>query len=76
MIIPGYLRHYESVNRWQYNRTFDTTLRDETQGEGINLSVDDKLHIAKQLDDLESRLLNVAGLEIIANQPLMFRKIL
>ncbi len=29
---------------------FDTTLRDGTQGEGVNLSVQDKLMIAKQLD--------------------------
>lgn len=31
---------------------FDTTLRDGTQGEGISLSVDDKLKIAKKLDQL------------------------
>lgn len=31
---------------------FDTTLRDGTQGEGISLSADDKLKIAKKLDDL------------------------
>ena len=30
---------------------FDTTLRDGTQGEGVNLSVDDKLRIAAKLDD-------------------------
>ncbi|MDP7329967.1 MAG: citramalate synthase [Candidatus Marinimicrobia bacterium] len=30
---------------------FDTTLRDGTQGEGVNLSVDDKLHIALKLDE-------------------------
>ncbi|MHB9011795.1 MAG: citramalate synthase [Ignavibacteriaceae bacterium] len=30
---------------------FDTTLRDGTQGEGINLSVQDKLLIAHRLDD-------------------------
>jgi 2-isopropylmalate synthase len=30
---------------------FDTTLRDGTQSEGINLSVKDKLHIAQLLDD-------------------------
>tara|TARA_Y100000590_G_scaffold469863_1_gene660223 strand:+ start:2315 stop:3934 length:1620 start_codon:yes stop_codon:yes gene_type:complete len=29
---------------------FDTTLRDGTQGEGVNLSVDDKLRIAVKLD--------------------------
>lgn len=31
---------------------FDTTLRDGTQGEGISLSVEDKLKIAKKLDTL------------------------
>ncbi|HEX7362887.1 MAG TPA: citramalate synthase [Bryobacteraceae bacterium] len=31
---------------------FDTTLRDGTQGESISLSVDDKLLIAKKLDEL------------------------
>ena len=30
---------------------YDTTLRDGAQGEGINLSVDDKLRIAQRLDD-------------------------
>jgi len=30
---------------------YDTTLRDGTQGENINFSVEDKLEIAKQLDD-------------------------
>ncbi len=30
---------------------YDTTLRDGTQGENINFSVEDKLDIAKQLDD-------------------------
>ncbi|MFB3786751.1 MAG: citramalate synthase [bacterium] len=30
---------------------FDTTLRDGTQGEGVNLSVEDKLRIAKRMDD-------------------------
>jgi 2-isopropylmalate synthase len=32
--------------------TFDTTLRDGTQGESISFSVDDKLMIAEKLDDL------------------------
>src|SRR3989339_363361 len=31
---------------------FDTTLRDGTQGEGISLTVDDKLRIASALDDI------------------------
>lgn len=30
---------------------FDTTLRDGTQGEGVNLSVDDKLRIAHKMDE-------------------------
>ena len=30
---------------------FDTTLRDGTQGEGINLSVQDKLLITQRLDE-------------------------
>jgi len=30
---------------------FDTTLRDGTQGEGVNLSVDDKLRITSKLDE-------------------------
>jgi 2-isopropylmalate synthase len=32
--------------------TFDTTLRDGTQGEGISLSVNDKFAIARKLDEL------------------------
>ena len=32
--------------------TFDTTLRDGTQGEAISFSVDDKMLIAQKLDDL------------------------
>ena len=30
---------------------FDTTLRDGTQGEGVNLSVEDKIRIAQRMDD-------------------------
>ena len=30
---------------------YDTTLRDGTQGENINFSADDKLNIAKRLDE-------------------------
>ncbi len=33
-------------------QTFDTTLRDGTQGEAVSFSVDDKLIIAKKLDEL------------------------
>jgi 2-isopropylmalate synthase len=32
--------------------TFDTTLRDGTQGESVSLSVDDKLAVAQKLDEL------------------------
>jgi len=32
--------------------TFDTTLRDGTQGESVSFSVDDKLAVAQKLDDL------------------------
>lgn len=31
---------------------YDTTLRDGTQGEGVSLSVDDKIKIAKKLDEM------------------------
>src|SRR6186713_2076701 len=31
---------------------YDTTLRDGTQGEGFNLSLDDKIAIAQKLDEL------------------------
>jgi 2-isopropylmalate synthase len=31
---------------------YDTTLRDGTQREGVNLSVDDKLHVARRMDEL------------------------
>ena len=31
---------------------YDTTLRDGTQGEGVSLSVEDKLRVLKRLDKL------------------------
>jgi 2-isopropylmalate synthase len=31
---------------------YDTTLRDGSQGEGLSFSVEDKIHLAKRLDDL------------------------
>ena len=34
---------------------FDTTLHDGTQGEGISLSCDDKLRIARRLDEFGMR---------------------
>src|SRR5688572_13630622 len=33
-------------------KIYDTTLRDGTQGEGINFSMEDKVRIAQRLDDL------------------------
>lgn len=36
----------------QHVTIFDTTLRDGTQGEGISLTVEDKLKIAQKLDEL------------------------
>lgn len=33
-------------------RIYDTTLRDGTQGEGLSLSVDDKIKIARRLDEM------------------------
>src|SRR6266540_5843634 len=31
---------------------YDTTLRDGSQGEGVNFSLQDKLHITRRLDEL------------------------
>ncbi len=36
----------------RFIKLFDTTLRDGTQGEGISISVDDKLKVAETLDQL------------------------
>lgn len=36
----------------QLVETYDTTLRDGTQAEGLSLSVEDKLRVAHQLDRL------------------------
>ena len=33
-------------------QTFDTTLRDGSQGEAVSFSVDDKILIARKLDEL------------------------
>lgn len=41
----------DSFNKSGYIELFDTTLRDGTQGEGVNLSINDKLSIAHRLDD-------------------------
>src|SRR5690606_16888561 len=47
------LNDQRSVNRMNRHITlFDTTLRDGTQGEGVSLSVEDKLKIARKLDEL------------------------
>src|SRR6266852_9701654 len=45
------------LSRWKHARgenmfLYDTTLRDGTQREGLSLSVDDKVKIARRLDDL------------------------
>ena len=42
---------------------FDTTLRDGTQGEGVNLSVEDKIRLAKRLDEFGINIIEEAGLE-------------
>ena len=40
------------MNQKPVIQVYDTTLRDGSQGEGISLSLDDKLKIARQLDSL------------------------
>src|SRR5918997_6640541 len=42
----------ETVSEHTGFHVYDTTLRDGAQQEGLNLSVADKLSIAKQIDDL------------------------
>ena len=37
---------------WKEIKIYDTTLRDGTQGEGLSLSVDDKIKIARRLDEM------------------------
>jgi 2-isopropylmalate synthase len=39
----------EAIQEPEYVQTFDTTLRDGEQSPGINLDVDQKLQIARQL---------------------------
>src|SRR3954468_4166717 len=41
-----------NMNTARRIKIYDTTLRDGTQGEGFNLSLQDKLSIAKKLDEL------------------------
>jgi 2-isopropylmalate synthase len=41
--------------------TFDTTLRDGTQGEAVSLSADDKVLIAHKLDELGIDISRAAG---------------
>jgi 2-isopropylmalate synthase len=45
---------------------YDTTLRDGSQQEGISLTVDDKLHVAEQLDHLGD-LFNIESFRVITD---------
>src|SRR3954468_18880466 len=42
----------EAMGQTRRIEIYDTTLRDGTQGEGFNLSLQDKLQIAQRLDEL------------------------
>jgi isopropylmalate/homocitrate/citramalate synthase len=52
---------------------YDTTLRDGTQREGISLSVQDKLKIARILDDLGVAYKKAAGRDRTRRTPLSSR---
>jgi 2-isopropylmalate synthase len=51
MSLNPFLQPYGSLKTMRI-QTFDTTLRDGTQGEAISFSVDDKILIARKLDEL------------------------
>ncbi len=53
---------------------FDTTLRDGAQTQGVDFSIDDKLKIAKSLDDLGVDILKVDGPEPIQQIQNFFKK--
>ena len=48
---------------------FDTTLRDGAQTEGVDFSVDDKVKIAKRLNEIGVDYIKVVGLELIQLTP-------
>src|SRR3954453_5987152 len=49
---PGIRNPISEILNFMRIFTFDTTLRDGTQGESVSFSVDDKLVIAQKLDEL------------------------